>query len=194
MEREHARVSAQASAAREQLGRAAPVGGGHAVGLRYFNVFGPGEARKGKMASMAYQLATQMLAGRNPRLFEPGDQRRDQVHVDDVVECTIASALSDARPGVYNLGSGVATTFNDVARHVREGLGFGEDDRPIEYFDMPVRIRAFYQDFTQADMRATAAGLKWQPRWEPGDALRSYGAWLSRTAASAAPVSIDSAD
>src|ERR1051326_5898910 len=70
----------------------------HIVGLRYFNVFGPGEARKGKMASMVYQLARQMLAGQRPRIFADGSQARDQVYVDDVVDCTIAAAGLDGKP------------------------------------------------------------------------------------------------
>jgi ADP-L-glycero-D-manno-heptose 6-epimerase len=156
-----------------------------AVGLRYFNVFGPGEARKGKMASMAYQLAQQMLAGKNPRLFADGSQSRDQVSVDDVVDCTIAAAGLDrtVTPGVYNLGSGVATPFAEVASAVREGLGFSDRDRPIEYFDMPPSIRAFYQDFTQADMSAAKTGLGWAPSRTPADALRDYGRWLKSRAA-----------
>jgi ADP-L-glycero-D-manno-heptose 6-epimerase len=97
------------------------------VGLRYFNVFGPHEARKGKMASMVYQLATQMLAGKRPRLFADGSQARDQVYIDDVVDCTLAGAglseggraRKDPTPGVYNLGSGIATSFNQIVAALR---------------------------------------------------------------------------
>ena len=62
------------------------------VGLRFFNVFGPGEQTKGTMASMAHQLTKQLLGGRAPRLFADGSQARDQVHVDDVVEGCLAAA------------------------------------------------------------------------------------------------------
>jgi ADP-L-glycero-D-manno-heptose 6-epimerase len=155
------------------------------VGLRYFNVFGPGESRKGKMASMAYQLATQALAGKRPRLFKHGEQARDQVHVDDVVDCTLAGAgLGPAgdkiRPGVYNLGSGKATTFNDVARAVREGLGLRSGELEVEYFDMPENVRAFYQDFTLADMSETKRGLGWVPMREPVEAVRGYAGWMKQ--------------
>lgn len=151
----------------------------HIVGLRYFNVFGPGEARKGKMASMAYQLAQQMLAGKRPRLFADGSQARDQVHVDDVVSCTIAASQQGAQPGVYNLGSGRVTSFADIAAAVRDGMGFNASDYPIEYFDMPDHIRVFYQDFTLADMSQTSEGLNWKPSCEPLEALREYGQWLA---------------
>ncbi len=150
------------------------------VGLRYFNVFGPGEARKGKMASMVYQLARQMLEGKRPRLFADGTQARDQVYVDDVVDCTIAAAGLDGEkrpvPGVYNVGSGVATSFNEIASAVRRGLGLGEGELPAEYFEMPASVRAFYQDFTCADVSETLRGLGWRPRWKPSDAVARYAA------------------
>lgn len=156
------------------------------VGLRYYNVFGPGESRKGKMASMVYQLAQQMLAGRRPRLFAHGEHARDQVYVDDVVDCTIRAAGLDGTPiaaGVYNLGSGVATSFNEMLGALREGLGISESALPTEYFEMPQTIRAFYQDYTCADMRAAAKGLGWTPSWAPLDAIRSYAQHLRSAAA-----------
>jgi ADP-L-glycero-D-manno-heptose 6-epimerase len=152
------------------------------VGLRYFNVFGPGEARKGAMASMAYQLTQQCLAGKSPRLFAHGEQARDQVYVDDVVSCTLAAAgLHNQRvtPGIYNLGSGVATSFADVAQAVRRGLGLRAGQQEIEYFEMPAHIRAFYQDFTQADMSETEKGLHWKPKHGPVEAIEQYAKWMS---------------
>jgi len=156
------------------------------VGLRYFNVFGPGEARKGKMASMVLQLAQQMLSGKRPRLFAGGDQARDQVYVDDVVACTMAAAglgeggetPSRPTPGVYNLGSGVATSFNQIVAALRPALGCNEAALPTEYFEMPAAIRAFYQDYTCADMAETAKGLAWRPHWTPLDAIAAYAAYL----------------
>lgn len=151
--------------------------GAWVVGLRYFNVFGPGEARKGAMASMAFQLAQQILAGKRPRLFEHGEQARDQVYVEDVVSCTMAAAGLHNQavvPGVYNLGSGVATSFRDVAEAVRRGLGCKAGQQEVEYFPMPEHIRKFYQDFTQADMSATELGLRWKPRHDPVEAVETY--------------------
>ncbi len=149
----------------------------HVVGLRYFNVFGPGETHKGKMASMVYQLARKMLAGERPRLFTDGSQARDQVYVDDIVGVTIAAAGIDGRkvtPGVYNAGSGVATTFNQVVDALRAALNIPEASLPTEYFDMPESVRAFYQDFTLADMKSTAKGLNWKPSWSAHDAIADY--------------------
>jgi ADP-L-glycero-D-manno-heptose 6-epimerase len=141
------------------------------------------------MASMAYQLTTQLLAGKRPRIFVDGEQARDQVYVDDVVDCTIAAAgISAAEgeagvgdppvPGVYNVGSGVATSFNAVVLALRNALGLSESDRPIEYFDMPPDVRRFYQDYTCADIGPTAVGLHWRPRHRPAEAMGAYARWL----------------
>lgn len=152
------------------------------IGLRYFNVFGPCEARKGKMASMVFQLACQVLNGRKPRLFMDGTQARDQVYVDDVVDCTLAAGgLGEKRkpePGVYNLGSGKLTSFNDIVAAIGSAMDVRE---PIEvaYFEMPESIRVFYQDFTLADMSRTKSGLGWSPRHEPAQAMQEYVGYLS---------------
>lgn len=150
------------------------------VGLRYFNVYGPGESRKGHMASMVYQLAMQMLAGEAPRVFHDGTQARDQVHVDDVVSCTLAAAGigGTGRPGIYNVGSGVPTTFNEIIQALRKELAIPENQRPTEYIEMPPNIRAFYQDFTLADISATCEGLGWSPAASPAESIWAYAKWL----------------
>ncbi|RMH26853.1 MAG: NAD-dependent epimerase/dehydratase family protein [Planctomycetota bacterium] len=150
----------------------------HVVGLRYFNVFGPGEGCKGKMASMARQLAGQILAGGRPRLFADGEQARDQTPVMDAVRCTLAAAEPGARPGVYNCGSGKATTFNALAGAVRAGLGTTDADAPTEYFEMPAAVRRFYQDFTLADLTSTADGLGVRPQRDPLEAIAEYASSL----------------
>lgn len=171
MENSHRRVQARESDA-------------HIVGLRFFNVFGPGESSKGPMASMAYKLARQMLRGEAPRLFTPGDQARDQVYVDDVVDCVLAGlGIGDFKtptPGVYNLGSGRPTTFNDLADAVRRGLGLGDGELPTEYFEMPASVRTFYQDFTLADMSETQRGLGFTPKRDPVRTIEAYAAYLKR--------------
>jgi len=144
----------------------------HVVGLRYFNVFGPGEQNKGKMASMIYQLAKQMLAGQRPRIFRPGDQARDQVYVKDVVGCTIAGAQDGAASGIYNVGTGAATTFNQIVAALNEALGTSYEP---DYFDNPY---SFYQDYTCADLSQTQAGLNWSPSYTTHDAIVEYARLL----------------
>lgn len=144
----------------------------HLVGLRYFNVFGPGEQNKGKMASMIYQLAGQMFDGKRPRIFGPGDQARDHIYVKDVVGCTMAGALDGATPGVYNCGTGEATSFNQIVAALNEALG---TDYAPDYFENPF---SFYQDYTCADISQTTAGLNWEPAYTTHDAIVEYAGLL----------------
>ncbi|MEM1072192.1 MAG: NAD-dependent epimerase/dehydratase family protein [Planctomycetota bacterium] len=153
------------------------------IGLRYFNVFGPGEEAKGSMASMARQLTRQILDGQRPRLFRDGSQARDQVPVEDIIGLTLAAAGIGGHatpiPGVYNAGSGRATTFDEVADAVRQGLGVNHGDRPTEYFEMPASIARFYQSYTCADMRSAIESLGYTPAHDPIERIRSYAAWLA---------------
>ena len=152
----------------------------HVVGLRYFNVFGPGESRKGAMASMAYKLTNQILDGGRPRLFTGGEQARDQIFVMDAVECTLAAAEPGVTPGVFNCGSGRATSFNEIADAVRSGLGRTGDDAATDYFEMPPNVRAFYQDFTCADLSETQDALDWSPRFDPVSSIAEYAAHIAQ--------------
>jgi ADP-L-glycero-D-manno-heptose 6-epimerase len=143
------------------------------VGLRYFNVFGPGEQNKGKMASMIWQLAQQMLDGKRPRIFHDGQQARDQVYVQDVVDATIAGAGPHARSGIYNVGSGKTTSFNQIIAALNEALGARLEP---DYMPNPY---AFYQDYTCADLSQTLAGLQWRPAHEPALAIVQYARWIA---------------
>jgi len=142
--------------------------GAHIVGLRYFNVFGDREQHKGKMASMVYQLAQQMLAGREPRIFHDGEQARDQVYVQDVVSATIEAAGDTAKSGIYNVGSGKATSFNQIIAALNRSFGTGLQ---TDYFDNPY---PFYQDYTCADLGETTAGIGWSPTYDPQAAIAEY--------------------
>jgi len=143
----------------------------HVVGLRYFNVFGPGESRKGKMASMVYHLTNQILDTGKARLFKMGEHERDQVFVDDVVACTMAGSAAGVTPGIYNLGSGQTTSFNEIVDAINEALSTRVSP---EYFDMPEAMVSTYQHYTCADMSATKQGLNWSPAWSPIDAMIRY--------------------
>ncbi|MBU9889818.1 MAG: ADP-glyceromanno-heptose 6-epimerase [Candidatus Omnitrophica bacterium] len=115
------------------------------VGLRFFNVFGPREYYKGHASSMIYQLALKMREGHRPRIFKWGEQKRDHIYVKDVVEATLR-AHKAKESAVMNLGTGQATSFNEIVDALNEALGTGL--KP-DYFDNPY---PFYQNFTQADM------------------------------------------
>ncbi len=115
------------------------------VGLRYCNVYGPGESHKGKRASMIYQLAQQMKKG-NPRIFKDGEQKRDYIYVKDVVTANLL-ALEAKENCIVNCGSGKATSFNKLIELLNRTLGL---NRTPEYIDNPYEGR--YQSHTECDM------------------------------------------
>lgn len=137
------------------------------TGLRYFNVFGPGEMFKGNAASMIYQLFCQMKAGKRPRIFKFGEQKRDFVYVKDIVEATI-QAQKASHNTVVNVGTGQATSFNEVIEILNEGMGTRLEP---EYFDNPYD---FYQDYTQAEMSHTAKAIGFKPRYSTREGILDY--------------------
>jgi ADP-L-glycero-D-manno-heptose 6-epimerase len=141
------------------------------VGLRYFNVYGPREAHKGVPASMIYHLAQQIKAGKRPRIFKHGEQKRDFVYVKDAVEGTIR-ALDAKISGIYNVGTGQARSFNELVDILNKCLG--TNFQP-EYFDNP---HAHYQNFTQADLTSARKALSYTPQFSLEDGVRDYMQWL----------------
>lgn len=129
------------------------------VGLRYFNVYGPGEQHKGKMASVVHHLNQQLQAGDEVRLFTGsdgyanGEQLRDFVYVDDVVAVNLWAHENPHVSGIFNLGTGRARTFNDVARAVIDWHDRGK----IAYIPFPDNLRDSYQSYTQADLSGLRA-------------------------------------
>lgn len=125
------------------------------VGLRYFNVYGPREQHKGSMASVAWHLNQQIQATGKVRLFAgsggyaDGDQRRDFIHVDDVVNINLWM-LENGCSGITNVGTGASRAFNDVANAVISWHGKGE----IEYIEFPEHLQGSYQSYTEADINS----------------------------------------
>jgi len=128
------------------------------AGVKFFNVYGPREQHKGRMASVAFHSYNQIKAQGRMRLFkshkegyEDGGQQRDFVYVRDAVEASIMlldTQVSAAAPnGLYNVGSGQARTFRDFAAAAFAGLGL---EPKIEYIPMPEDLRGKYQYFTEA--------------------------------------------
>lgn len=126
-----------------------------ATGFKFFNVFGPNEYHKADMMSLVCRNFKEAAAGRPVRLFrsydpkyEDGGQKRDFIYVKDAVEVMFYFFVNREKSGIFNLGTGRARTWNDLARAVFAAAG-----RPvkIEYIDMPENIKPKYQYFTQAD-------------------------------------------
>lgn len=144
------------------------------VGLRYFNVYGPREQHKGKMASVAYHLHQQSLRGETLKLFgandgyDAGQQKRDFIYVEDAVRVALWFWRHPDCSGVFNCGTGKADTFLSVANAVVSMHGKGQ----IEFIPFPEHLKGSYQSYTQADLAA----------------LRSVGCDVSfRTVAEAVP-------
>ncbi len=132
------------------------------VGLKYFNVFGPNEGHKGRMASAVKHLLPQVLEKGEISLFKSndpqlkdGDQCRDFIYVKDAARMTCAFLENEAK-GIFNIGTGKAGTWNELASAV-----FKAADKPvkIDYIDMPKDLLGKYQNYTRADMSKTAGVL-----------------------------------
>lgn len=124
------------------------------VGFRYFNVYGPNEQHKGSMASVAFHHHQQLLKNNEVKLFEGcdgygnGEQRRDFVYVDDVVDVNLWFMENPSKSGIFNVGTGASQTFNDVAQSV---IAWHEKGK-VEYIAFPEHLKGRYQSFTQADI------------------------------------------
>jgi ADP-L-glycero-D-manno-heptose 6-epimerase len=123
------------------------------VGLRYFNVYGPRESHKGKMASVVFHADQQLRETGAINLFQgsggykDGEQQRDFIYVDDVIAVNLWF-LQAKKSGVYNVGTGHAESFNELAHAVINFYGRGN----IQYIPFPYALQSSYQSFTQADL------------------------------------------
>jgi len=148
------------------------------VGLKYFNVFGPNEYHKGDMRSVVCKSYTEVLNTGVIQLFKSyrqqyrdGEQRRDFLYVKDAVAMTLHLAANRAANGIFNIGSGEARMWNDLACSVFVALG---REPRIGYIEMPESIRDKYQYFTQADISKLRAAGYDRPITSLEDAVRDY--------------------
>jgi ADP-L-glycero-D-manno-heptose 6-epimerase len=147
------------------------------VGLKYFNVFGPNEYHKREMRSMVCRAFEQIRDSRCVRLFRSynpefadGEQKRDFLYVKDAAEMTVHLAMTPSAAGIYNLGSGVARTWIDLAKAVFSSLKVPEK---IEFIEMPDSIRGQYQYYTCADVsKLTDSG--WTGHGSLEDSIDDY--------------------
>jgi ADP-L-glycero-D-manno-heptose 6-epimerase len=139
------------------------------IGLRYSNVYGPGESHKGKLASMIYQLAKQMRAGQRPKIFKAGQQRRDFVYIDDVVTANLLAAKAKAS-GVYNAGAGASWSFNEIVAELNRVL---KTDLQPDYFENPY---GFTQDWTETDLTEATKAIGYKPQFDLKKGIDAYHA------------------
>lgn len=146
------------------------------AGFRYFNVYGPREQHKGKMSSVAYHLNNQIQQDGMVRLFEGcdgygnGEQKRDFIYVGDIVDVTFWFLENQQVSGIFNLGTGRAQTFNDVANSVLAWHGKGK----LEYIPFPEHLKGHYQSFTQADIKRLRKAGYDQPFKTVEEGVKAY--------------------
>ena len=153
------------------------------AGLRYFNVYGPRENHKKEMYSVVYRFYHQIKEDNEIKLFkashgyENGEQRRDFIHVDDTIN--VKKWLMNSRDisGIFNVGTGLSRSFNDVAKNVISTLGEGK----IKYIDFPDDLESQYQAFTEANMSLLRKSGFEQKFLSVEQGVESYIKWLKNS-------------
>jgi ADP-L-glycero-D-manno-heptose 6-epimerase len=147
-------------------------------GLKFFNVYGYGEADKGKMASVVFHSYNQIIETGGIKLFKShnsdyndGEQLRDFVYVDDIVDVCIWMLEHKPESGIYNVGTGKARTFNDLAKGVFNSLG---KEEKISYINTPAKIRDKYQYFTEAKIKKLRNAGYLKPFTELEEGINKY--------------------
>jgi ADP-L-glycero-D-manno-heptose 6-epimerase len=176
--------------------RMLPTAAAQVAGFRYFNVYGPREQHKGRMASVAFHHQQQLRETGKVRLFGAyggygaGEQARDFVYIDDVVAVNLWFLENAQANGIFNLGSGRAQPFNDVALAVANAARERRGEPPlalaglvregiVEYIDFPDALVGKYQCFTEADLaRLRAAGCD-HAFADVATGVRRYAQWLA---------------
>jgi len=179
--------------------RMLPTASTQVVGFRYFNVYGPREQHKGRMASVAFHHFNQFRETGKVRLFAdyggygPGEQRRDFISVDDVVAVNLWFLQHPDRSGIFNLGTGRAQPFNDVALAAVNAARALKGEPPlaldamvqqglVEYIPFPDALVGKYQAFTQADPTRLRASGCTHAFADVASGVKSYVDWLARAA------------
>ena len=173
--------------------RTFPAFNSQVVGLRYFNVYGPREQHKGRMASVAFHFYHQMLEQNCVRLFKgsggynDGEQRRDFIWIGDVVDANLFFLDNSDISGLFNLGTGRAQSFNEMARAVVSSVSAEKRELSelvqsgtIKYIPIPDKLIDKYQSYTQADiaaLRSIGYEKAFTPLWS---GITQYVDWLKK--------------
>ena len=182
---------------RREIGKKFENASTQVAGFRYFNVYGPREQHKGRMASVAFHQFNQYQADGKVKLFGeyggygPGGQIRDFVFIDDVVAVNLWFLDHPDQSGIFNLGTGKAQPFNDVAISVINALRKNQNEGAlnieeaahggfIDYIAFPPALVGKYQSYTQADLSALRAAGCEHPFADVQTGVSAYMQWLNR--------------
>lgn len=150
----------------------------HWYGLKFFNVYGPNEYHKGSMTSVAFKAFRQIRENHKMKLFKSnadeysdGGQMRDFIYVKEVTAWMLELFEKKPQSGIYNMGTGQARTWNDLARSAFAALG---EKEKIEYIDMPKNLVGQYQNFTEARMEKWFSQKLSRPQWTLEEGVKDY--------------------
>ena len=183
---------------RREIGQRFENASAQVAGFRYFNVYGPREQHKGRMASVAFHQFNQYQAEGKVKLFGQyggygaGGHMRDFVFIDDVVAVNLWFLDHPEKSGIFNLGTGCAQPFNDVAIAVVNTLRAGQNEASlshdeavrgglIDYIDFPAALSGKYQSYTQADLRTLRAAGCSHAFADVQTGVAAYMQWLSKS-------------
>ena len=183
---------------RREIGQRFENASAQVAGFRYFNVYGPREQHKGRMASVAFHQFNQYQAEGKVKLFGQyggygaGGQMRDFVFIDDVVDVNLWFLDHPEKSGIFNLGTGCAQPFNDVAMAVVNTLRAGQNEGAlsrdeavrgglIDYIDFPAALSGKYQSYTQADLSALRTAGCGHAFADVQTGVTAYMQWLSKS-------------
>jgi ADP-L-glycero-D-manno-heptose 6-epimerase len=139
------------------------------IGLRFFNAYGPREFYKGKTSSMVIQLGHQILTGKAPRLFENSNYiYRDFIYIDDVIQANL-KACSSKKNGIYNVGTGIPRSFQEIADILQNELN---TDLGTKYIPNP--YKSGYQVHTQANISSSIDNLGFSPKVSLEEGIKLY--------------------
>jgi ADP-L-glycero-D-manno-heptose 6-epimerase len=138
------------------------------IGLRYCNIYGPGEDQKGRRMSVIGQILRNMLANKRPVLFKNGEQKRDWIYVDDIVEANILSMQKNIS-GVFNIGSGESHSFNEIIEVINKLL---KSNIQPEYIECPFLDN--YQSYTECDITKAKRELGFDPKFSFLSGIETY--------------------
>ena len=148
------------------------------AGLKFFNVYGPNEYHKGRMASVIFHAFNQIQAEQKMKLFRShnenyknGEQLRDFIYVKDVISICMFLYSNKPKSGIYNVGTGKARSFNDLTKSTFNALNINID---ISYIDTPADIRDKYQYFTEASMNKLISAGYTKPFTSLEDGVKDY--------------------
>ncbi|AKC60159.1 ADP-glyceromanno-heptose 6-epimerase [Blochmannia endosymbiont of Polyrhachis (Hedomyrma) turneri] len=146
-------------------------------GARYFNVYGPREQHKNKMASIIFQIINQINNNKQPTLFSGSETfSRDFIYIDDVIDVNIW-AFKNNISGIFNIGTGISTSFTEIA-NTTLNLYNNEKKHTINYINFPIQLKHSYQTFTQANIKHLQQS-GYNKKFIPTDqGIKKYISWL----------------